>query len=116
LNLGVSGNRFCNFLACPGSRSFSRVYTNLPRSRYTFTNEVEEQQQEAQGQPPSVEISEGVPPVDAEEEAAAEPEAEEEAAAEPEAEEEAAAEPEAEEEAAAEPEAEGGEHSDHEDV
>jgi fibronectin type 3 domain-containing protein len=34
LNLGVSGNRFRDFLADPGSRSFSRFYTNVARSRY----------------------------------------------------------------------------------
>jgi hypothetical protein len=34
LNLGVSRNRFCDFLADPDSRSFSRFYTNIHRSRY----------------------------------------------------------------------------------
>ena len=34
LNIGVSRNRFCDFLADPGSRSFSRFYTNIDRSRY----------------------------------------------------------------------------------
>jgi hypothetical protein len=34
LNLGVSRNRFCDFLAGPDSRSFSRFYTNIERSRY----------------------------------------------------------------------------------
>jgi hypothetical protein len=30
----VSRNRFCDFLADPGSRSFGRFYTNIGRSRY----------------------------------------------------------------------------------
>ena len=30
----MSRNRFCDFLADPGSRNFSRFYTNIPRSRY----------------------------------------------------------------------------------
>jgi hypothetical protein len=34
LNLGVSRNRFCDFLADPDSRNFSRFYTNIERSRY----------------------------------------------------------------------------------
>jgi hypothetical protein len=34
LNLDVSRNCFCDFLADPGSRSFSRFYTNIARSRY----------------------------------------------------------------------------------
>jgi hypothetical protein len=34
LNLGVPRNRFCDFLADPDSRSFSRFYTNIERSRY----------------------------------------------------------------------------------
>jgi hypothetical protein len=34
LNFGVSRNRFCDFLADPDSRSFSRFYTNIARSRY----------------------------------------------------------------------------------
>jgi hypothetical protein len=35
LNLGVSRNRLCDFLAESDSRSFSRFYTtNIPRSRY----------------------------------------------------------------------------------
>jgi hypothetical protein len=34
VNLGVSRNRFCDFLADPDSRSFSRFYTNIERSRY----------------------------------------------------------------------------------
>jgi len=34
LNLGVSRNCFCDFLADPGSQSFSRFYTSIPRSRY----------------------------------------------------------------------------------
>jgi hypothetical protein len=36
LNLGVSRNRFCDFLADPDSRSFSRFYTNIGRSRYNI--------------------------------------------------------------------------------
>jgi hypothetical protein len=34
LNLGVSRNRFCDLLADPDSRNFSRFYTNIRRSRY----------------------------------------------------------------------------------
>ena len=34
LNIGVSRNRFCDYLADPGSRSFSRFYANMIRSRY----------------------------------------------------------------------------------
>jgi hypothetical protein len=34
LNLGVSRNRFCDFLADPDSRNFSRFYTNIAWSRY----------------------------------------------------------------------------------
>jgi hypothetical protein len=30
----VSRNRFCDFLADPDSRNFSRFYTNIGRSRY----------------------------------------------------------------------------------
>jgi hypothetical protein len=43
LNLGVSRNRFCDFLADPDSRSFSRFYTNIHRSRYEdiFTFEIQ---------------------------------------------------------------------------
>ena len=35
LNRGVSRNRFCGFLVDPGSRSFSRFYTHVERSRYS---------------------------------------------------------------------------------
>ena len=38
LNLGVSRNRFCDFLADPDSRNFSRFYTNIGRSRYSGTS------------------------------------------------------------------------------
>ena len=34
---GVSQNRFCDFVADPDSRSFSRFYTNVARSRYLAT-------------------------------------------------------------------------------
>ena len=34
MNIGVSRNRFCDFLADPGCRNFSRSYTNIRRSRY----------------------------------------------------------------------------------
>ena len=37
LSLGVSGNRFCDFLADPDSRSFRRFYTNMIRSRYLLS-------------------------------------------------------------------------------
>jgi hypothetical protein len=37
LNLGVSRNRFCDFLADPDSQNFSRFYTNIHRSRYYYT-------------------------------------------------------------------------------
>jgi hypothetical protein len=36
LNLDVSRNRFCDFLADPGSRNLSRFYTNIGRSRYIY--------------------------------------------------------------------------------
>jgi hypothetical protein len=39
LNLGVSRNRFCDFLADPDSRNFSRFYTNIDRSRYLHTQQ-----------------------------------------------------------------------------
>ena len=35
LNLGVSRNRFCDFLAGPDGRSFSRFHTRIGRSRST---------------------------------------------------------------------------------
>jgi len=37
LSLGVPGNRFCDFLADPDSRSFRRFYTNMIRSRYLLS-------------------------------------------------------------------------------
>ena len=40
MNLGVSRNRFCDFLADPGSRNFSRFYTNIARSRYALFAEL----------------------------------------------------------------------------